>query len=93
MYVAGWKFFVLNTAFTSHWGFQSLKQRPQWRAKQSENNNHKFDEFAKELTARYSADPYNMMSKLKKLNLKHAHVAYNKKPKENPATKPARTFQ
>lgn len=93
MYVAGWKFLVLNKAFTSHWGFQSLKSRPQWRAKQQEKNNAKFDEFAKELTARYDADPYNMLGKLKKMNLKHAHVAYQKKPKQNPATKPGKTLQ
>ena len=81
MYVAGWKFYILNSGFTSHWGFQSLKQRPSWRAKQSENNNHKFDEFAKELIARYGADPYNMTSKLRKMNLKNVKVAYSKKSK------------
>ena len=71
MYVAGWTFHVLNNAFANHWGFQSVKTRPAWRARQQEANNKKFDEFAKELNARYGRDPYQMMSKLKKLNLKN----------------------
>ena len=69
MYVAGFKFHLLNNAFTSHWGFQvtsdppyviitrphretfqSLKSRPSWRAKQQEENNARFDEFAREVT-------------------------------------------
>ena len=70
MYVAGFKFHLLNNAFTSHWGFQvtlqhlllswqannklykifqSLKSRPAWRAKQQEENNARFDEFAREV--------------------------------------------
>jgi len=76
MYVAGFKFHLLNNAFTSHWGFQSLKSRPSWRAKQQEENNARFDEFAREVTARYSRDPYKMLDQLKKMNLKHVKVAY-----------------
>ena len=49
MYVAGYSFHLLNNAFTSHWGFQSYSTRPVWRAKQMEENNAKFDEFAKEV--------------------------------------------
>ena len=49
MYVAGYTFLVLNNAFTSHRGFQSVKSRPEWRARQQEDNNKKFDEFAKEV--------------------------------------------
>ena len=49
MYVAGYSFYLLNNAFTNHWGFQSLKTRPQWRARQQEQNNARFDEFAKEV--------------------------------------------
>merc|ERR1712032_1594331 len=75
MYVAGYSFHLLNNAFTSHWGFQSYSTRPVWRAKQMEENNGKFDEFAKELSAHYNADPYDMLSKLKKMNLKHVKVA------------------
>jgi len=83
MYVAGYTFYVLNNAFTNHWGFQSLKTRPEWRARQQEKNNARFDEFAKEVSAHYSADPYNMLDQLKKMNLKHLKVAYggNKKNK------------
>ena len=71
MYVAGYKFFVLNNAFTSHWGFQSMRTRPKWRAKQQEENNAKFDEFAREVTARYGRDPCKMLKKLKKMNMKN----------------------
>jgi hypothetical protein len=28
MYVSGYSFNVLNNAFASHWGFQTLKNRP-----------------------------------------------------------------
>merc|ERR1712059_178543 len=81
MYVAGYSFHVLNNAFTSHHGFQSAKSRPAWRAKQQELNNGRFDEFAKEISAHYSADPYNMLAQLKKMNLKHVKVAYAPKDK------------
>lgn len=96
MYVAGYSFQVLNNAFTSHRGFQTLKTRPAWRARQQEQNNarfvhhlklccmycivvHRFDEFAKEVSAHYGVDPYNMLQQLKKMNLKHVKVAYGKK--------------
>lgn len=52
MYVAGFKFILLNNAFTNHWGFQTLRTRPEWRARQQEANNWRFDDFAIELTAR-----------------------------------------
>ena len=74
--MAGYSFYLLNNAFTNHWGFQSLKTRPQWRARQQEQNNKRFDEFAREVTARYGADPYGMIKKLKRMNLKHVKVAY-----------------
>ena len=50
MYVAGYSFYLLNNAFATHWGFQSLKTRPVWRDRQQEINNAKFDEFAKEVS-------------------------------------------
>ena len=53
MYVAGYTFYLLNNAFTNHWGFQSLKTRPEWRARQQEMNNARFDEFAKEVRNRF----------------------------------------
>lgn len=66
MYVAGFEFFVLNNAFTNHWGFQSSKTRPHFRAVQQTANNRKFEAFARELDARYGRDPYGMMEKLRK---------------------------
>merc|ERR1711970_1394695 len=87
MYVAGYTFYLLNNAFTNHWGFQSLKTRPEWRARQQEMNNARFDEFAKELSAHYSADPYKMLGQLKKMNLKHVKVAYGGNNKNKTATK------
>ena len=78
MYVAGYSFNVLNNAFVSHWGFQVMKDRPKWRAKQQEQNNAKFDDFAREISARYDRDPYQMLSKLEKMNLKNQKVVYSK---------------
>ncbi len=52
MSVAGYSFHVLSDAFASHWGFQTLAQRPDWRARQQTDNNARFDEFAREVTAR-----------------------------------------
>lgn len=82
MYVAGYQFVVLNNAFTNHWGLQTIKSRPKWRAKQQENNNKKFDEFALELIAKYGRDPYGMASKLKGYNFKNIKVAYGGPPKK-----------
>lgn len=78
MYVANYTFNVLDNAFLSHWGFQDLSQRPRWRALQQDRNNAKFDEFAKEVSARYSSDPYGMLKKLARMNLKNTKVAFNK---------------
>jgi len=88
MYVAGYSFFLLNNVFTSHWGFQNFSSRPPWRARQMEVNNAKFDEFAKEVSAHYNADPYNMLAQLKKMNLKNIKVAYSKD--KTPKTKTSR---
>ena len=80
MFVAGYRFFVLDNGFASHWGFQTIKTRPDFRARQQEANNKKFDNFARELVAKYNgADPYNMMKKLKKLNLGGIKVNYGHK--------------
>jgi len=87
MYVAGYSFYLLNNAFTNHWGFQTLKTRPEWRARQQEKNNARFDEFAREVSAHYGADPYNMLGQLKKMNLKHVKVAYGGNKKNNTVAK------
>jgi len=84
MYVAGYDFYVMANIFTNHAGFQTLSARPSWRAKQQEVNNAKFDEFAKELSAHYGRDPYNMLEKLPKMNLKNIHVAYSTSKKKKP---------
>jgi hypothetical protein len=81
MYVAGYSFYLLNNPLTTHWGLQSISSRPRWRARQQEQNNKRFDEFAREVTARYGADPYGMIKKLKRMNLKHVKVAYGGMPK------------
>lgn len=43
MFVAGYQFMMLNNAFANHWGFQSLKSRPEFRAKQQEKNNARYE--------------------------------------------------
>merc|ERR1712130_1030886 len=50
-------------------------------------NNARFDEFAREVSARYSRDPYNMLDQLKKMNLKHVKVAYGVKKNETSSKK------
>ena len=87
MYVAGYTFHLLNDAFTNHWGFQTIKTRPKWRARQQEANNKKFDEFAMELIAKYGRDPYGMASKLKAFNFKKTKVAYGMPDKKINAAK------
>ena len=86
MFVAGFTFHLLDNVFTSHRGFQTSATRPAWRLQQAERNNAQFDEFAKELFAHYKADPYEMMSKLKKMNLKHVKLSYNQSKKPASAT-------
>jgi len=58
MYVAGYEFHVLNNAFSNHWGFQTFKSRPPWRAVQRVVNEQRFSNFAKEVSAHYGRDPY-----------------------------------
>ena len=58
--MAGYQFLVLNNAFTSHWGFQTIKGRPSWRAKQQEDNNKLMPGFAEELKAKYGSDPKDL---------------------------------
>lgn len=54
MYMAGYKFSVLNNLFLNHWGLQKRETRPHWRQAQHLLNNRLFKGFAKELTARYN---------------------------------------
>ena len=39
MYVAGYRFLVLNNVFMNHWGLQSRESRPKWRHMQQLLNN------------------------------------------------------
>lgn len=61
MYVAGYQFFVLSPVFTVHWGLQQRKGRPSWRERQNTNNRKNFDQFKREVFARYHKDPLNMV--------------------------------
>jgi hypothetical protein len=60
MLAAGYRFKVLDKAFFSHWGFQVLKTRPKWRAKQQEANNKRLEQYSKEFLAKYGKDPLNL---------------------------------
>ncbi|XP_066260700.1 beta-1,4-glucuronyltransferase 1 isoform X2 [Euwallacea similis] len=61
MFVAGYEFFVLSPIFTCHWGLQVKKSRPPWREHQNNLNRKQFDNFKKEIFARYNKDPLNMI--------------------------------
>ena len=39
MYVAGYKFLMLNNLFMNHWGLQKRETRPKWRQMQNLLNN------------------------------------------------------
>ncbi|CAG0920323.1 unnamed protein product, partial [Notodromas monacha] len=66
MLVLGFQFKVLDNAFLSHWGFQVLKTRPKWRAKQQEANNRRLDQYSQEFVAKYHRDPLNLQGYSKK---------------------------
>ncbi|KAF6216980.1 hypothetical protein GE061_001331 [Apolygus lucorum] len=68
MYVAGYEFFVLSPVFTIHWGLQHRKGRPSWRERQNTNNRKNFDQFKREVFARYHKDPLNMVAHQSKDN-------------------------
>ena len=67
MHVAGYEFHVLNNAFTNHWGFQTVKARPSWRAKQSEENHALFKNFSREIVAKYGRDPFRVQNRHKRI--------------------------
>jgi len=52
MVMAGYRFHVLNNAFTNHWGFQT-GPRSESRLQQYKENNERFLIFKKEIAARY----------------------------------------
>ncbi|XP_073994319.1 beta-1,4-glucuronyltransferase 1 isoform X1 [Rhodnius prolixus] len=61
MFVVGYEFLVLSPVFTIHWGLQNRKGRPSWRERQNTNNRKNFDQFKREVFARYNKDPLNMV--------------------------------
>jgi len=64
MFVAGYRFLVLNNLMMNHWGLQKRETRPKWRQMQHFLNNRLFKGFAREIAARYNRDPYNMLQKM-----------------------------
>ena len=61
MYLAGYKFVVLNNLFLNHWGLQKRETRPHWRQLQHLLNNRLFKGFAKELSARYNKYEHSLI--------------------------------
>eukprot|EP00096_Caligus_rogercresseyi_P012496 TRINITY_DN524_c0_g1_i1.p1 TRINITY_DN524_c0_g1~~TRINITY_DN524_c0_g1_i1.p1 ORF type:complete len:453 (+),score=78.30 TRINITY_DN524_c0_g1_i1:95-1453(+) len=59
MFAKGYKFYILENAFLSHWGFTQVKDRPSWRYYQQYKNRKMFSDFTKEIFARYGRDPEN----------------------------------
>ena len=53
MALDGWRFFVLSPAFAIHWGFQELNQQSKIRTWQVNKNRRRFNEFEKEVRAKY----------------------------------------
>ncbi|CAG0890946.1 unnamed protein product [Darwinula stevensoni] len=76
MYVADYQFLVLNNAFTSHRGFQTISSRPGWRAKQHQDNMKLMRGFAEELKIKYKKDPKNFVKHAKMLS--KVRVTYGK---------------
>ena len=56
MNLSGWQFLVLSPIFSIHWGLQKKKGRPTWRERQNSNNRNKFQQFKKEIFAKYNRD-------------------------------------
>jgi hypothetical protein len=52
MYLAGYKFHLLNNAFLSHWGYAAKNSTPDWRVGQRRDNELLFESFIKEVSAR-----------------------------------------
>ena len=80
MFVAGYSFYVLNNAFVNHWGFQYPHGIPEWRVEQRTENEIKFENFAREISARYGRDPLKMVDKLSEMNTTEIIHKYAKNP-------------
>ena len=55
MALDGWKFHVLSPAFAIHWGFQEKTQQGKIRKLQINRNRKRFNDFEKEVRAKYFA--------------------------------------
>lgn len=55
MHTAGYQFYLLNNAFSLHWGFQEAEY-PEWRKKQIKANEVRFKDFDREVKERYSVN-------------------------------------
>lgn len=55
MALDGWKFLVLSPAYAIHWGFQEKNQQTKLRKMQVNKNRRRFNEFEKEVRAKYAA--------------------------------------
>jgi hypothetical protein len=53
MALDGWRFLVLSPAFAIHWGFQEKNQQSKIRKMQVNKNRRRFNEFEKEVRAKY----------------------------------------
>ena len=53
MFMAGYKFMVLNNAFNSHAGFQTREARPKWRLAEARANFKLFENFKKDMKLKY----------------------------------------
>ena len=51
---AGWTFHVLSPLYLIHWGFQESNQQPAYRKTQIQENSKKYNQFNKEIGAKYS---------------------------------------
>ena len=68
--MAGYDFLVLNNAFTMHWKFQEIKDRPTSRAAQVLHNHLILPKVLEDLKAKYGGrDPYNAIEQIKRLQL------------------------
>lgn len=63
---------MLTPIFTVHWGLQNKKSRPSWRERQNSANRKHFENFKREVFARYHKDPLRMLVPKKSKNANQA---------------------
>ena len=60
MALDGWRFLVLSPSYAIHWGFQEKNQQNKLRKMQVNANRRRFNEFEKEVRAKYVAKNGNI---------------------------------